>query len=207
MAPRPAGRASARQIAAYRSSIAKNFAKEIERDIRRKIAQGIQEFAVTSMNNLAKAGPAWTGEFSQSWVFLAEGETGLSFTAGSRIGIGRYNKNDVPLFEIERDLKARRFKFAIKNISDHALIATDEEESVFYPPEHQRFPFKDPVAYGGGRPPDDLVFRYQMKEVDLDDPEDTVMSRITAPQDWFATYLNGGGLQRDLSAGFSVAFK
>lgn len=202
-------RATPRQVAAYRSAVGKSFVKQLEKDITRKIARGMQEFAVRSMNNLADSGPAWTGEFSQSWVFSAKGESSPSITAGGSNTIGKYNKYSAPLVSIERDIKSGKSEFVIANTSEHALIAIDEVESSFYPPESQPYPIKDPadVLVGGGRPQDDIVLRWQMKEIDLSDPDEKILSRITAPKDWFTTYIKGGALQLDLASGFSVGFE
>lgn len=194
-------KASPRQVAAYRAAAEKSLASQVEQDIRRKLARGIQEFAINSMNNLAEAGPAWTGEFSQSWVFAPSGESAQSLTAGSKIGIGKYNRNDAPVRNIEKYLKDGVTKFQIVNTSDHAAIAIDAEQAKFAPPPNQLDPIKEPVQYGTGRPSTDHL-RWQIYNQSGED----ITSQITAKQDWFVDYLKGGQLQKDLSDGVRLGF-
>ena len=79
------------------------------------MAKGIQGFAVKSMNSLAQAGPAWTGEFSASWGFAPAGMT--PSTPGSTGEIHRYTKNDVTLRDVTAYLKDGRDRFVIVNTS------------------------------------------------------------------------------------------
>jgi hypothetical protein len=198
------GRATPRQQAANIRRAEQSIAKSIERDTRRALARGIQEFAVRSMNNLAQAGPAWTGEFSQSWVFVPEGGSAQSPTAGAKNGIGKYNKNDVPVREVERYLKDGKTRFQIANTSEHALIAIDAQESKFAPPPSPPAPIdpvKVPVAYGTGRPKREH-FRWEMRNTEGEE----ITSQITAGQDWFPNYLDGGQLQEDLKSGVRAGF-
>jgi len=194
-------RMNPRQAAAYERAKQRAFAKDLERDARRKLARGIQEFAIRSMNNLAEAGPAWTGEFSQSWVFTAEGGSAQSPTAGAKIGIGKYNRNDVPVRQVEQYLKQGRSRFQLVNTSEHAAIAIDEQESMFAPPPDQPDPVKIPVKFGTGRP-DQEHLRWQLGNREGEE----ITSQITAEQDWFTTYLKGGQLQRDLGDGVRLGF-
>jgi hypothetical protein len=201
MVPRRNKRISSAQKARYKAAAEKSIAKQMVKEARRELAKGIQEFAVRSMNNLAKDGPAWTGEFSQSWVFISEGESAQSLTAGGKMGIGKYNKNDVPLRKIEKDLKSGKDYFKIVNTASHAAIAIDEEEGFFMPPLDQLDPVGDVVQYGTGRPRQEH-FRWQIES----SSGEQITSQITAEKDWFATYALGGQLKRDLSEGVALGF-
>lgn len=194
-------RINPRQAAAYESAKQRAFAKDIEKDVRRKLARGVQEFAIRSMNGLAEAGPAWTGEFSQSWVFTTEGGSAQSQTAGGRVGIGKYNRNDVPVRQVEQYLKQGKSRFQLVNTSEHAAIAIDAEAAKFAPPADQLDPIKVPVEYGTGRPSNEHL-RWQLRNEGGQD----ITSQITAEQDWFANYVKGGQLQRDLSDGVRIGF-
>lgn len=207
---RSARRSTVRGQAANLRAAEKSIAKEIQKDIEKKLVRSVQEFAIKSMNGLAEAGPAWTGEFSQSWVFVSEGESAQNPTAGGKIGIGKYNKNDVPVRQVENYLKQGKDRFQIVNTSDHAAIAIDEQEAKFYPVAGG--PIKEPVQEGWGRPEDEH-FRYQIgtKERMVKDPKypgqvEEPNSQITAEKDWFPTYVNGGQLQKDLSDGVRLGF-
>lgn len=195
------GKATARQQAANIRRAEQSIARNVEKDIRRKLARGIQDFAIRSMNNLAQAGPAWTGEFSQSWVFVSEGGSAQSPAAGGRIGIGKYNRNDVPVRQVERYLKDGRDRFQILNTSEHALIAIDAQESKFAPPLDQLDPVKLPVDYGTGRPS-----REHLRGEIYNKSDEEITSQITAELDWFPNYLQGGQLQEDLKNGVRAGF-
>jgi len=198
MAPkrRRAKRSTPKQLARTLSSIAKRKAQEFESELQDSLASGIQSFAVKSMNSLAQKGPAWTGEFSASWGFAPAGRT--PNTPGTTGQIYKYTKNDAPVRDIKRFLKDGVSKFNIVNTSPHAAIATDEEESMFFPPKYQRNPIKTPVELGTKRP-DDVHLRYQIAYRE----GDKITSQITAERDWFTTYLKAGGLQKDLTTGFT----
>jgi hypothetical protein len=201
MVARNAGRAPAAQVARNLAAAQRSSAKELEKGLRRQIARGVQEFAVRSMNELAQRGPAWSGEFSQSWVFGAEGQTPVSVTAGARSGIGRYGKADAPVREIERHLDRNVSRFTILNTASHAAIAIDEEMGVF---KHQpEPPLKEPDL-GSGR--DQPSLRHDIGE-DFAGPEGQHSASRTAEEDWFDTYVKGGGLNKDLRNGFSYGFQ
>lgn len=197
-----ARRRARKQTPREAASIQKSIAAQIERDTRKALAKSIQAFAITSMNNLAQAGPAWTGEFSQSWVFVPEGESAQSLTAGATAGIGKYSKSDAPLQKIESYLKTGKDRFQIVNTSAHAAIAIDEEEATFRPPADQPYPIGDVVKYGTGRPRQDHL-RWQIRDGGGDEE---ITSQITAEKDWFTNYKSGGQLQKDLSDGVRLGF-
>lgn len=202
---RRARRQTPREAASLSRAIAKSLATEAAKDARKALAKSIQEFAIKSMNGLAQAGPAWTGEFSQSWVFVSENEPAQSLTAGGSIGIGKYGRQDAPLQKIESALKNKKYRFQIVNTSPHAAIAIDEEEAMFAPPKDQPDPIKVPVQYGIGRP-DQEHPRWQIKDISNAGPDDEITSQITAERDWFTTYTKGGQLQKDLSDGVRLGF-
>lgn len=177
--------------------------QEFENITRRALAKAIQSFAVNSMNSLAQAGPAWTGEFSASWGFAPEGRE--IWAPGSTGKIYRYTKYDVLLKDVIFSLKNGETRFLIANIAPHAARATDEEEGMFWRPSHSLVSIKLPVQEGWGRP-DDVHLRYQMKLTPLIDEdtgeEEEPTSSITAKKDWYINYVKGGGLQNDLNIAF-----
>lgn len=200
---RPARRVSPRQAAKFQTAAEKSIANQIRRDAEKKLARGIQEFAVKSMNTLAQEGPAWTGEFSASWGFAPEGR--VPQTPGTTGKIYKYTKNDVPVRDVERFIRDGVTRFNIVNTAPHAGIATDQEEGKFMPPAEHPAPIGDVVKFGTGRPRDEHL-RWQITDV-ADRPGEDVTSQITAEKDWFSTYVQGGGLQQDLSTGFSFGFE
>ena len=177
------------------------LAREIKKEINDKLARGLQEFAIRSMNSLAKKGPAWTGEFSASWGFAPEGRT--PNTPGTTGRVYEYTKNDVTFYDVKRYLKDGYTRFSIVNTSEHAAIAIDEEEAMFAPPRYHPAPIGDVVKFGSSRPSDEHL-RWQIRD---DKMEEDVTSQITAEKDWYQNYLRGGGLQKDLNVGFSFGFE
>jgi hypothetical protein len=179
------------------------MAEEVARKLRTQLAKGIQGFAVKSMNSLAEAGPAWTGEFSASWGFAPEGMT--PSTPGTTGQVHKYTKNDVTLRDVTTYLKDGRDRFIITNTSEHAALATDQEEGYFFP--STPLPIKPPVEEGWGRP-DDAHLRFQMRsdpKIDKETGEnEEPTSMITAEKYWYQTYTEGGALQNDLNIGFKA---
>ena len=199
MAARKARRSPRSQVARNLSRAESQSAKEFRALANDAIARGLQEFAVLSMNNLAKAGPAWSGEFSASWGFAPEGRT--PSTPGTTGKVHRYTKNDITLRDMKRYLDDGVTRFAIVNTAPHAAIAIDQETAKFAPPASQPFPIGDNVQYGTSRPSREHL-RWQIRNESGED----ITSQITAEQDWFEDYVKGGGLQGDLARGFSIGF-
>jgi hypothetical protein len=198
MAPRSARRATPSQVSRYRATAEKSIANQVVKDINKKIARGLQGFAIKSMNSLAESGPAWTGEFSASWGFAPEGRT--PNTPGVTGSIYKYTGNDVPVRDIERYINDGFTKFSIVNTAPHAAIAIDEEKAVFK--NDGRVPLKE-QTFGIGR--DQPSLRYEIGA--LADSKFNSSASRTADPDWYTTYLLGGELQKDLSVGFSFGFE
>jgi hypothetical protein len=209
MAVRRAKRQTSAQRARTRAKAEGILARETEKVVTRALAKGMQGFALRSMNSLAQAGPAWSGEFSASWGFAPAGVT--PNTPGMTGRVYRYTGNNVPVRDVERYIRDGVTRFNIVNTSPHASIAVDQEEGLFYPAPGG--PIKEPVQEGWGRPSDPHM-RFQIGqnprsarnpryEGEIEEPN----SKITAERDWFQTYLRGGQLQQDLNTGFSFGFE
>jgi hypothetical protein len=183
----------------------KSLANELMKKVNRKVAQGIQQFAITSMNALVEAGPAWSGEFSASWRFIPEG--GDPGGPGQDGKVYAYGKKDVRVTTIEKYIKTGITKFQIVNTAPHANIAIDAEAGVLRRdlaeakgwPE----PLKDPELGDERNNPD---LRFQIGGSFSGSFDEAPASR-TAEPDWYYTYVLAGGLQRDLGRGFSVGFE
>lgn len=201
MAVRRAQRSTPSRQAKALSRANDTLARTTRETIDKKIARGIQEFAVRSMNSLAQAGPAWTGEFSASWGFAPEGVQPV--TSGLTGGVYKYTKYDVPIKYVQKLIESGQTKFTISNTSNHAAIAVDEEEAMFAPPAYQPYPVGDVVKFGSSRPSQEHL-RWQIRDDAMDEE---VTSQITAEKDWYPNYLLGGGLQKDLNLGFSFGFE
>lgn len=200
MTVRRAKRQTPVQLTRNRSQAQNILSRETEKRVNRALARGVQEFAIRSMNSLAQAGPAWSGEFSASWGFAPAGRTPI--TPGVTGGIYRYTRNDVPVRDVERYISDGVTRFSVVNTAPHADIAIDKEKSVFRA-------IGDPVKeqeFGTGRPAPG--YRYDINSVDTSNMtgRPSKGASRTAPQDWFEDYTQGGGLQTDLSTGFPIGF-
>ena len=201
---------SASQSASLNRSIFRREQQEFAKKLRREIARGIQGSAITIMNELVEAGPAWSGKFSASWRFVPEG--GDPGGPGSDGEIYKYDKNDVRIDLVERYMRGGKTgpsttiadvtRFQIVNTAEHANLAIDGEAGTFIRPD-DGFPLKNPML---GDERDNPSFRYEIGGNFPGRLEEAPAAR-TAEPDWYYTYAQGGGLQRDLGKGFSIGLK
>jgi len=161
---------------------------QLNRDLRRKVQSAARHAAAEIMNDLALAGPNWSGEFANSWIADAPGvgsglETSYPYTIRS-----------TPALPDTVKAVERNPKLLISNTTFYAMQALDLEEGFFINPGTE--PKGDVVIEGRrvGRMRTDIV------------GADKITSRATAPRDWFTTYLNGGGMQKSLEHGVRIAF-
>ena len=178
----------------------KNEVKNFNLEKRKELNNTVRMVAVQIMNDLAEAGPEWSGEFKNSWEAIPLGE-------GSKIGKSGsypYKLDDIPRLSDTKEAVQKANKLEITNTSEWAEYALDIEEGRFTPPN---FPRKERpgnpignVVKTGKRDPDSLTLRGQISP-------GPGGARITAPLFWYNKYLNGGGLQKSVEAGAKFAFK
>jgi hypothetical protein len=165
-----------------------------------KINKGAREAAVQVMNDLGKEGPVWSGEFRDSWIAVSKQKGGGAASSGSY----PYNLSNVPQLSLEQKEQVR--KIEITNTSKWAEYALDLKKGKFTP---KNFPRKDrpkdplgKVIPGGTgkRDPDSLTYRGQLSP-------GPGGARITAPLDWYSTYLKGGKFKKALRKGLQMGFK
>jgi len=167
----------------------RNEIRELGVEVRQLINEVSRVAAVNIMNDLAKAGPEWTGKFQDSWIAVPVG-TGAS---GSTGGGYPYTLNDVPKLSTSIKETARVKKFEIVNTQPYAAYALDLEEGVF---RAIGDPAGEVVATGSRPVPG---FRG-----DVTGEGD---SRSTAPLFWYTSYLNGGGMAKALQDGIAFVFR
>jgi len=180
----------------------KNEVKNFNLEKRKELNKTVRTVAVQIMNDLAKAGPEWSGEFKNSWEAVPLGE-------GSKIGKSGsfpYKLNNIPQLSTAKEAVRKANKLQITNTSEWAEYALDIEKGKFTPPNFPRpkdgrpgFP-KGEVVATGKRNPDSPTLRGEISGGDGG-------ARITAPLFWYNKYLNGGGLQKSVEAGAKFAFK
>ena len=178
----------------------KNEVRNFNLQQRRKVNATARSVAVQIMNDLAKAGPEWSGEFKNSWEAVALGE-------GSKIGKSGsfpYKIGNIPRLSTKKEEIRRANKLQITNTSKWAKYALDIEKGRFTPdnfprPERPSNP-KGKVVATGKRDPISPTLRGDISGGDGN-------SRITAPLFWYNKYLDGGGLQKSVEAGVKLGFK
>lgn len=162
---------------------------QFNRKIRREIQSAARHAAKEIMNDLAKSGPNWTGEFANSWVADAPG------VGNGPSGSYPYSIRDTPALPDTIKAVARNPKLVINNTTDYAMQAMDLEEGKFISP--------------GTKPKGDIVLEGKRRgamRTDIVSTEADPTSFATAPSDWFMTYVKGGGLQKSLENGIKIAF-
>jgi len=180
----------------------KNEVKNFNLEKRKELNKTVRTVAVQIMNDLAEAGPEWSGEFKNSWEAVPLGE-------GSKIGKSGsypYKLDDIPRLSDTKEAVQKANKLQITNTSEWAKYALDIEKGKFTPKNFPRRDRpKDPLGEvipggTGRRDPDSLTLRGEISGGDGG-------ARITAPLFWYNKYLNGGGLQKSVEAGARFAFK
>jgi len=176
---------------ARRIGRARNDIRNLGTDALDAINQACRQAAVQIMNDLGRAGPAYSGIFRDSWLAIPVGQ-GASGSAG---GDYPYQISDIPNLSLTRREVGRVTKFTIENTQPYAALALDLEEGVFFPPD-EFGPIKTPVKEGN---------RTGNRRGNVTDGDGEAKS--TAELDWYVTYVNGGGMQKALEKGVKLGFK
>jgi hypothetical protein len=139
---------------------------------------------------LQKAGPQWSGEFSNSWVIKTKSKQ--SQLPGSKKGLPQNIK--APRVTGRELLSGNTWLVRIENMAPYAAIAMDLEEGQF----SRGFDLGGPInkskwKQGGGR-----RTMMTMKRGEINKGQGGMASR-TAPLDWFANFKKGGRLKQLLS--------
>lgn len=189
----------------------KSLAKDLMKQINKGLAQQIRNAGIEICNDLAEAGPAWSGRFSASWDIVPAGGSPRQRRVPELSSVYEYTYRNFPLKIFEKALESRKTTvFNIVNAAPYAAQALDMAEGNFYRPDG--FPIKSFVEEGF-RPYDFAEgaqvehYRYQLSSgprYDRDGNPKEPDSAITAEKDWFPTYAQGGGLQKSLTRGMQI---
>lgn len=164
---------------------------QLNRNLRRKAQSAARHAAAEIMNDLAKAGPNWSGRFKNSWVADAPGSA-----VGKKANYP-YKVSDVAKLKDTKAAAAKDIKLVVYNTTDYALIALDLKEGKFIAKGDP----KGPVVKTGKR-------RTNAEGLGVrGDLDGRGGSKSTAPLDWYLTYVDGGGLRKSLSNGVKLGFK
>lgn len=160
------------------------------KDIKAATIKGAATAAVEIMNDLVKAGPAYTGDFAASWHTVAFGNS----PGAPRQSSGLYNYT-------LRNVPKTKFKstglYSIVNSSPYADEAMDLR------------PFTKPNAPLPERTINnkEITTGKRKEGSTRGQLEGSGNATSTAPSDWWVTYGRGGGLSTSLTKGFRNGFK
>lgn len=157
------------------------------RRIRERTQRAVRETAVQIMNDLAEAGPEWSGKLKNAWVadtFSGRGKQKLGKKTSYPYSEA---KGSVPALKTDiKSTEATPTKVEIRNDTPYLAYAADLIPGKFWPKEGG--PKGVPTTGKRNTSNTGLGFRGDLSG------EGTNIS--TAPLDWLATYLKGGGMQR-----------
>ena len=165
---------------------------QINRDLRRKVQSATRHAAAEIMNDLAEAGPNWSGLFRNSWVADAPGQ------AIGKKGTYPYSITDVASLKDTVAEASKDIKLKLYNTTSYAFIAQDLKEGVFRPRREPR----GKIVQEGFRPTNE-----EGEGIRGDVRPGPGKNRSTAELDWFLNYIDGGGLSKSLAAGVRIGFK
>ena len=165
--------------------------KKMPRALRRQVQSAARHAAAEIMNNLAEAGPNWSGRFKNSWVADAPGSA-VGKSSGYPYKISQVAKLKDTYKALEKNPK-----LVIYNATNYALIAMDLQEGKFRAIKEP----KGPIVKEGKRRTDDNGLGIR------GDVSGSGNNKSTAELDWFMTYIDGGGLKKSLAAGVKIGFK
>lgn len=141
------------------------------------------------IEELQQAGPAWSGEFSNSWQITgpqnqtAKGTGAPGRPVPVRFKGGPFTGPQALFTAGKRFALKDKTVFKISNFSSHAFVAMDLEESTYIDPGITPIkPVIEGIRIGGYRG-------------DLSRQSDGP-NRATAPLDWYTNYVRGGNLDR-----------
>lgn len=165
---------------------------EYRKKLRRQAQNAARQAAVEIMNDLAEAGPYWSGNFRNNWVADSPG-----MALGKKAKYP-YKIRDVAKLGDTIVATKKTVKLKIFNSSGYALEALDLKEGRFFPDG----PPKGNIVREGERQlnEDGEGIRGDIQQGDGNNVS-------TAELDWFMTYLKGGAIQAALKQGVTVGFR
>lgn len=157
--------------------------KELDRVAATTVYNGPRRAAERIVRDLQDLGPAWTGEFSNSWQIT----TPVASVRGTGAS-GPPQRIVAPVLTGQQVTKSLLLKdklvFTISNFAPHAGIATDVDPGVFINPG--TLPIK-PIEKTGKR-------QKSLRGLLTGEGGNS----RTAPLDWFTLYLKGGAIDKTI---------
>lgn len=172
---------------------ARGFANELRNiapDVRSAIGESLRSATRQVLSDLRKASPAYSGQFRKLWYSQVEGRGNKVFAS---VGVPRLTDDQ---------LKKGAPTILIGNTSPYAQEAMDLIPGDFQ--RQEEGPVKAPVAIGArvGK------FRGDVIDLPMEDLIDAGKKPAisTAEQDWYSTYMEGGGFSKAFKQGAKAGF-
>lgn len=178
-----------------------DIAKSIRRDVDESVVTALRQASVEIMNDLAKEGPGYSGEFSSAWYAVPPGGSPGGNRSTDRMYT--YDLRNVPKAKF-KNLKEGTV-YEIVNGMDYAPQALDLEPGKFFSQVDEDGdlipPKKSPEEVGKrvGSFRGDVVG-------DMDIPK-KIPAISTAIPNWYNTYTQGGNFKRSFEQGVKLGFK
>lgn len=169
--------------------------KEFTADLRKEFVAAARVAAKDIMNDLAEAGPYWSGRLRDSW----RAEPLLATErAGNKNASYPYKTQDVPqLRSVSKGFRVGDL-YRIYNTTPYAAFALDLIPGKF---RAVGSPLGSVTSLPGKRPAE-AHFRYEVESVDEGEESE---ASITAPRDWFETYKRSRKADTRLQRAVNVA--
>ncbi len=158
-----------------------NLAEKLEAAVLAPLILGAARSAQGVVKDLQELGPAWSGQFSNSWEIASESK--VSSGSGSP---GAPQRLLAPILTPKEYKFKPEVKYYIANKAPHADVALDLVESTY------RYPGFGPIKEA------ERGNRTSGTRGDLSLQADGPNQR-TAPLDWYTTYIRGGKIDKTIS--------
>tara|TARA_E500000178_G_scaffold290266_1_gene293696 strand:- start:4849 stop:5454 length:606 start_codon:yes stop_codon:yes gene_type:complete len=187
--------------------MAKDFQKFFSKELKKTITESARRVCVEVMNDLAKKGPAYSGEFSSAWYAVPPGtEPGGPRSTGR---VYKYDLRNVP----KSKFKSKGAYYELVNGAEYAPVALDLEESIFIGQYETYIDADGKERRGDKIPPVGRIVEIGSRpsephirgNVGSGGGDPTAVS--TAELDWYNTYTSGGGMKIALARGVQLGFR
>jgi len=175
------------------------LAEKLEAGFLAPFIVGVAQSAQGVVRELQDKGPAWSGEFANSWEIASASK--VSSGGGAT---GAPQRLLAPILTVDEFKFSPEVKYYIANKAPHADYALDLREGRFSPPANQ--PERDPAAASGKTIRSGSRPSSSHKRGDLSgNGEGNATS--SADLDWYSTYVQGGKLDRAISLYMDAALR
>lgn len=161
-------------------------------DFSEGVGKAMRQASVKIMNDLAQAGPAYSGKFSSAWYAAPKGgSVGINRSTGK---IYKYDLRNVPKTKFKSLVPGSYYEIA--NGMSYAPQALDLQPGEFTRPNSEPIQDEDKIKRG-----------VRQKQIRGNIKEGKGGNLSTAPLNWYATYVRGGGLERSFEFGVKLGFR